>query len=185
MLAELRGIHAAVPLDGGGRWVSFLPSAHIADRWGSHYSALMTYGHTVTPVADPTQVFAVVAQVRPTAFGGVPRVWEKLRAALEASGAAELAPDELRARLGFDETRWLATGAAPMPVEVLEFFAARGMLICEVWGMSETSCIVTTNRAGATKLRSVGQPLDGPSRAWSRSSASASSLPSGCRAATS
>ena len=67
MLAELRGVHAAVPLEGGGRWVSFLPSAHVADRWGSHYSALMTYGHTVTPVADPTQVFAVVAQVRPTA----------------------------------------------------------------------------------------------------------------------
>ena len=87
MLAELRGVHAAVPLEGGGRWVSFLPSAHVADRWGSHYSALMTYGHTVTPVADPTQVFAVVAQVRPTAFGGVPRVWEKLKAALEASGA--------------------------------------------------------------------------------------------------
>jgi long-subunit acyl-CoA synthetase (AMP-forming) len=161
MLAELRAMHAAVPLEGGGRWVSFLPSAHVADRWGSHYASLMTYGHTVTPVADPTQLFAVVAQVRPTAFGGVPRVWEKLKAALEASGAAQLAPDELRARLGFDEARWLATGAAPMPVEVLEFFAARGMPICEVWGMSETSCIVTTNRPGATKLGSVGQPLDG------------------------
>jgi long-subunit acyl-CoA synthetase (AMP-forming) len=161
MLAELRGVHAAVPLESGGRWVSFLPSAHVADRWGSHYSALMTYGHTVTPVADPTQVFAVVAQVRPTLFGGVPRVWEKLKAALEASGAAALPADELKARLGLDEARWLATGAAPMPVEVLEFFAARGMPICEVWGMSETSCIATTNRPGATKLGSVGQPLDG------------------------
>ena len=49
MLAELRGMHAAVPLGSGGRWVSFLPSAHVADRWGSHYSALMTYRHTVTP----------------------------------------------------------------------------------------------------------------------------------------
>ena len=34
MLAELRGVHAAVPLESGGRWVSFLPSAHVADRWG-------------------------------------------------------------------------------------------------------------------------------------------------------
>jgi long-chain acyl-CoA synthetase len=161
MLAELRGMHAAVPLDSGGRWVSFLPSAHVADRWGSHYSALMTYGHTVTPVADPTQVMAVVAQVRPTSFGGVPRVWEKLKAALEASGAAALAPAELRVRLGLDRAAWLAVGAAPTPLEVLEFFAARGMAICEVWGMSETSCIVTTNRPGATRLGSVGRPLDG------------------------
>jgi long-chain acyl-CoA synthetase len=161
MLAELRGVHAAVPLEGGGRWVSFLPSAHVADRWGSHYSALMTYGHTVTSVADPTQVMAVVAQVHPTAFGGVPRVWEKLKAALEASGAAALAPEQLRARLGFDEARWLGVGAAPTPVEVLEFFDALGLPICEVWGMSETSCIVTTNRPGRTRFGSVGQPIDG------------------------
>jgi long-chain acyl-CoA synthetase len=115
----------------------------------------------VTPVADPTQLFAVVAQVRPTAFGGVPRVWEKLKAALEASGAAALPQEQLRARLGMDEARWLAVGAAPTPVDVLEFFAERGMPICEVWGMSETSCIVTTNRPGATRLGSVGQPVDG------------------------
>jgi long-chain acyl-CoA synthetase len=161
MLAELRGVHAAVPLEGGGRWVSFLPSAHVADRWGSHYSALMTYGHTVTCVADATQVMAAVAQAKPTVFGGVPRVWEKLKAALEASGAAGLPPEQLRARLGLDDARWLAVGAAPTPVEVLEFFDALGLPICEVWGMSETSCIVTTNRPGRTKYGSVGLPLDG------------------------
>jgi long-subunit acyl-CoA synthetase (AMP-forming) len=161
MLAELCGMHAAVPLEGGGRWVSFLPSAHVADRWGSHYSALMTYGHTVTCVEDPTQVMAAVAQARPTAFGGVPRVWEKLKAALEASGATALPADQLRARLGLDEARWLAVGAAPTPVEVLEFFEALGMPICEVWGMSETSCIGTTNRPGRTKPGSVGLPIEG------------------------
>jgi long-subunit acyl-CoA synthetase (AMP-forming) len=161
MLAELRGVHEAVPLEGGGRWVSFLPSAHVADRWGSHYSALMTYGHTVTCVADPTQLMAAVAQARPTAFGAVPRVWEKLKAALEASGAAAMAPEQLRARLGLDEATWLAVGAAPTPVAVLEFFSARGMPICEVWGMSETSCIVTTNRPGRMRLGSVGLPVEG------------------------
>src|SRR5439155_694740 len=50
MLAELRGVHAAVPVRSGGRQLSYLPSAHIADRWASHYSALMTYGATGTPV---------------------------------------------------------------------------------------------------------------------------------------
>jgi long-subunit acyl-CoA synthetase (AMP-forming) len=160
MLAELRAMHSAVPLEGGGRWVSFLPSAHVADRWGSHYSALMTYGHTVTCVADPTQVMAAVAQAHPTAFGGVPRVWEKLKAALEASGAAALPPEQLRSALGLEEAQWYVVGAAPTPVEVLEFFAARGMPICEVWGMSETSCIVTTNRPGRMRYGSVGLPIE-------------------------
>jgi long-subunit acyl-CoA synthetase (AMP-forming) len=115
----------------------------------------------VTCVADPTQVMAAVAQARPTAFGGVPRVWEKLKAALEASGALALPPDQLRAKLGFDEAQWLAVGAAPTPVEVLDFFTALGMPICEVWGMSEASCILTTNRPGRLKPGSVGLPIEG------------------------
>jgi len=51
ILAELRGVHAAVPVSAHGRQISFLPAAHIADRWGSHYSALMAYGATVTCVS--------------------------------------------------------------------------------------------------------------------------------------
>ena len=44
---------------------------------------------------------------------------------------------------------------------MLEFFAQRELPICEVWGMSETSCIVTTNRPGAYEFGSVGQPVEG------------------------
>jgi long-subunit acyl-CoA synthetase (AMP-forming) len=170
MLAELRGMHDAVPLEGGGRQVSFLPSAHIADRWTSHYSALMTYANTLTPVPDATQLMPVLAQVRPTVFGSVPRVWEKIRAALEATAGPQLADAAradpavgaaIRAKLGFDRVQWLCCGAAPAPVELLEFFDALGLEICEVWGMSETSCIVTTNRPGRTRYGSVGLPLDG------------------------
>ena len=169
MLAELRGMHAAVPLEGGGRQVSFLPSAHIADRWTSHYSALMTYANALTPVPDAAALPAVLVQVRPTVFGSVPRVWEKMRAALEAAagpGLAEAARADpavaaaIRARIGLDQVRWLCCGAAPAPVELLEFFAALGLPICEVWGMSETSCIVTTNRPGQTRFGSVGLPLE-------------------------
>jgi long-subunit acyl-CoA synthetase (AMP-forming) len=70
-------------------------------------------------------------------------------------------PDQLRAKLGFDEAQWLAVGAAPTPVEVLDFFTALGMPICEVWGMSEASCILTTNRPGRLKPGSVGLPIEG------------------------
>ncbi len=36
------------------------PSAHIADRWGSHYAALITYGYTMTTCSDPKQVMQIV-----------------------------------------------------------------------------------------------------------------------------
>src|SRR3954469_10127191 len=169
MLAELRGVHDALPQAPNGRTCSYLPSAHIADRWASHYGAFMTYGHTVTCVPLLADLMPTVAQVRPTYFGGVPRVWEKIKAALDAK-APDLAEQAranpevaaaVRERLGLDQATLFVTGAAPTPVELLEFFAALGIEICEVWGMSETTCIATTVRPGDPRPGSVGTPIEG------------------------
>jgi long-subunit acyl-CoA synthetase (AMP-forming) len=67
----------------------------------------------------------------------------------------------VRARLGLDACEVFVTGAAPTPLDVLEFFAALGIEICEVWGMSETTCIATTIRPGAARHGSVGPPIEG------------------------
>ena len=47
-------------------------------------------------------------------------------------------------------------GAAPTPVEVLEFFHALGIELAELWGMSETCGVGTSNRPGAVKIGTVG-----------------------------
>ena len=189
-------------LDLGGSVVSFLPHAHIADRGLSHYGQ-MVWGHTVTCCPDVTQVFAHVADCHPTFWGAVPRVWEKLKAALEAGIEAE--PDErtraatkeaielglrkiraeqagepvpealteaceraerevfsrIRAKLGLERCEWYVVGAAPCPLEVLEFFAAIGIPICEVWGMSELTSIATLVPPERLKLGTVGPPIPG------------------------
>src|SRR5204862_262608 len=93
MLAEWRSLDAASPTRSNGRLISLLPAAHIADRWSSHYGA-MVHGHEVTCCADPRRVMELVPEVRPTTFGAVPRIWEKTKAALEAAIEAE--PDEQR-----------------------------------------------------------------------------------------
>src|SRR3954447_9007577 len=163
MLAELHGTHDVLPhLSSGGRQVSFLPAAHIADRWASQYSAFMAYGNTVTTCANLPDLFAIVAQVRPTIFGAVPRVWEKLKAGLEAKGVTKDTPgDVVKQQLGFENVEWFVIGAAPTPVEVLEFYDALGIRICEVWGMSETSCVVTTNTPEDWRPGSVGKAVEG------------------------
>ncbi len=102
MLAELRGLDEFHGPLKPGRVVSFLPSAHIADRWASQYTALCAYGHSVTCCPDPRDVMSVVREVHPTVFGGVPRVWEKAKAALEAGGVPK---EAIRGALGLDAVR--------------------------------------------------------------------------------
>lgn len=169
MLVQLQGVHSAVPLPGQGRQVSFLPAAHVADRWTSHYSAFMTYANTLTCVEDMAAVPPAVAQTRPTVFGAVPRVWEKFKAALEGGYPGDLLGDAhqdpaigeaLRVKLGLDEAAWVVTGAAPTPPAVVEFFGALGLPLCEVLGMSEVSCCVAVNTPDALRVGSVGRPLD-------------------------
>ncbi len=165
LLAQVRSMHERLPAAPGGRAVSFLPSAHIADRWGNHYHGSIALGATVTHVADPGQVAAVLPEVRPTFWGAVPRVWEKFRAALEAGGVVDPAalPAEaraaIRARLGLDECRWLVTGGAPTPPDLLRYFADLGVPICEMFGMSETSCAATCNSPGAIEIGTCGRAL--------------------------
>jgi len=70
------------------RAVSYLPDAHAANRWFTHYPNLL-YGMHVTTVADAAQIIGALTAVRPTVFIGVPRVWMKAKAGLETAIAAQ------------------------------------------------------------------------------------------------
>jgi long-chain acyl-CoA synthetase len=67
----------------GVRWVSYLPLAHIAERMFTLYLAIYSAGHTYF-CHVPTDLVKVVGEVKPTAFFGVPRVWEKIQAGIQA-----------------------------------------------------------------------------------------------------
>src|SRR3954452_10160263 len=67
----------------------------------------------------------------------------------------------LRKQLGLDEALAVNAGAAPTPLEVLEFFHAIGIPVGELWGMSETCGVVTLNPPDRIKLGTVGPPIPG------------------------
>lgn len=79
----------------GDRSTSFLPTAHIADRMGAFLQEV--FGTQITTVSDPRAIAGALPDVRPTIWGAVPRVWEKLKAAIEFAAANE--PDETK-RMG-------------------------------------------------------------------------------------
>jgi long-chain acyl-CoA synthetase len=67
----------------------------------------------------------------------------------------------VRAALGLDRARVVASGAAPIAPEVLRFFLALGLEICEVYGLSETTGATTCNRPGQARFGTVGTALPG------------------------
>ncbi len=68
---------------------------------------------------------------------------------------------KLRARLGWENVRFVMTGGAPARLDVLKFFHALGIVVIEGFGMTETSSPVTLNHPEAFRLGSVGRPLPG------------------------
>jgi long-chain acyl-CoA synthetase len=77
----------------GKKLVSYLPMAHVAERMVSHYgSALM--GFSVATCPEPGRIADYAREVRPNIIFGVPRVWEKIYAGVNAALAAD--PEKLR-----------------------------------------------------------------------------------------
>lgn len=87
VMHSLRGVAVHAPAPSRHVGVSFLPAAHITDRFICHYSAI-GLGGTLTLVPDPDDLWDAIREARPTRFFGVPRTCEKLadraRAMLEA-----------------------------------------------------------------------------------------------------
>ncbi|MFL5823281.1 MAG: AMP-dependent synthetase/ligase [Solirubrobacteraceae bacterium] len=190
-----------ITFEPGGRVISWLPAAHIAERMAHHYLPVIFAG-SVTTCPNPREILSYLPQVHPMWFFAVPRIWEKLKAGLETMlagqpeeqrkpveeamatslervrlrQAGKPVPEDLEAQvteadekyfapirtmLGLDQVSGVNVGAAPTPVEVLEFFHALGIELAELWGMSETCGAGTCNRPGAVKIGTVGPAAPG------------------------
>jgi long-chain acyl-CoA synthetase len=101
-----------VMMPSGAKLVSYLPMAHVAERFSSHWQTLF-HGSATYMCPELTQLGAALTSVRPTFFFGPPRVWEKLYAGINAGLAAE--PDAQRREV---VTQAIDTGREWM--EVLE-----------------------------------------------------------------
>jgi len=81
--------------------------------------------------------------------------------AVQGAIAAKLVHHKVAHAVGMDQVKAAVTAAAPISVDVLEFFAGFGMSVIEVYGQSEGSGPSTANRPGATKFGSVGTAYPG------------------------
>ncbi len=103
--------------------LSYLPLSHIAEQMFTIHipasvGAAVYFAESMEALADNLR------EVRPTAFFGVPRVWEKMRAGVEAKlsgakGLQKLSLEQAR-RVGLQHSELRARGEKPGPLLALQ-----------------------------------------------------------------
>jgi long-chain acyl-CoA synthetase len=93
LIAAVQSIEAMIQFPDGSKVISWLPSAHIAERAAHHYLPIV-YGMTITTCPNPRDIVGYLPAVKPTWFFAVPRIWEKLRSAMEGHLSSQ--GDEVR-----------------------------------------------------------------------------------------
>lgn len=132
-------------------WLSGFPMFHQAGLFVS--SSALAWGETQVLIPDPRNVEHIVNEIekyKPTFLINVPSLFQMLMA------------DESFKKLDFSQVKYCMSGAAPFPVEginALEAIVGINKMV-EVWGMTETSPLITVNPGkGKKKIGSVGLPL--------------------------
>jgi long-chain acyl-CoA synthetase len=166
----------------------FLPMAHSFARI-AHQGASF-HGSTLALVADVGRVPEALQRTHPTILPAVPRVYEKIHAnvvgeierssglkraigrwglrvgatksptSLQGRLADALVLEKVRRRLG-GRIRVGISGAAPLSVDVLEFFRSLNMLVIEGYGLTETSSSLSVNDPEDYRFGTVGHAVDG------------------------
>lgn len=99
---------------------------------------------------DPVRVWESVARERISFFGGVPTTFHALLEVLDAE------PE----RWNLESLRFLFTAGAAIPVEVVRAFEARGLVLKQGFGQTETSILCCLDaRDAVRKAGSVGRPV--------------------------
>ena len=179
--------------------LSYLPLCHVAEQMFTSFVPLylgtqVNFGESIRTVQEDLR------EVAPTMFLGVPRIWEKLHAAISikmqetgklrqalyaralaaCTPLAELPRSQwtpsqrlryalaywtvLRALqnfIGLRRADIALTGAAPIPTEVVRFFRTLGLPLVEVYGMTESTGMVTGHRKDEVRIGTVGPAILG------------------------
>ena len=131
--------------------VAVLPLSH------SYGLTVMNAGHLLGTRAallrwfNPEEVLKTIQEFKAVSMSGVPTMFVYLLNYPDAG------------RHDTSSIRYWGSGAAPLPVEIVEPFEKKfGGKILEGYGLTEASPVVSAHRlSGARKLGSVGQPIPG------------------------
>ncbi len=153
------------------RFFSYLPLSHVAERVLVETISLYVGGEV--SFAESLQKFAKnLADVQPTVFLGVHRIWSKIQQGILAKMpqkkldtllkipiVSTLVKRKIRKELGLSKATNVLTGAAPTPPALIKWFESIGIKIQEAYAMTENCCYSHVSKRDKIKIGFVGQPL--------------------------
>ena len=162
-----------VPINRQARILSYLPLAHVAERTLVEHGVLATSLHVF--FAESLETFTKDLQrAHPTVLFSVPRLWvkfqqgvsakmppEKLKRLLKIPIIRGIVRKKILSALGLQDCEFAAGGAAPMPPELLAWYADLGLPIIEVYGMTENCGVSHATLPGVQRPGTVGPAYDG------------------------
>ncbi len=155
------------------KFFSYLPLCHIAER-AIVESASLYAGGSISFVESLDTFAANLAEVEPTHFLAVPRIWtrfqlgilsklpqKKLDTYLKIPIFSGMVKNKIKKGLGLSKAKILLTGAAPMPSSLIEWFKKLGIVIQEAYGMTENGGCCTLMPKDKMKMGTVGRLYPG------------------------
>ena len=155
------------------RMLSYLPLAHVFERaiveMGGFRSGMQIF------FAESLDTFVTdLNRARPTLFVSVPRLWlkfqlgvfqklppEKLNRLLKIPILNRIIKRKVLAGLGLDEVRLAASGSAPIPPDLIQWYRSLGLELLEGYGMSEDFAYSHASYPGLGRAGYVGNPMPG------------------------
>jgi len=169
-------LSAAVPqleLPYQPQMISYLPLSHIAERVGVEMNAFYTCG-TIS-FAESLETFSKnLAEIQPQIFFAVPRIWAKMKEGilsklpqrkldlvLSIPVINSFFKKKLKKKLGFLRVSHFYSAAAPISIELQQWYQKVGITIYQAYGMTEDCVYGHYNGPKANRFGTVGKALTG------------------------
>ncbi len=166
--ALLNEISSLGLLSDNERFLSFLPLSHIAERMLVEMGGL--YAGAPISIAESIEKMPEnLRDTQPTVFLAVPLIWtrmqnkilqrlpqKRLDMLLSIPYLSDLIKKKIKENAGLSAAKFIISGAAPIPVALINWYEKLGIEIYEAYGMSENCAYSHGNRPGQRKVGSVG-----------------------------
>lgn len=155
------------------RYLSYLPLAHVMERWAGECVSLYTGAHVY--FAERLDTFLEdLRRARPTLFLSVPRLWLKFQQGVHAKipqrrldrllklpVVSRIVKRKILEGLGLDQVRFAGCGSAPVPPAILAWYRALGLELLEGYGLTENCAYSHVTRPGHARPGFIGEPYEG------------------------